>query len=629
MLPDYLAQWTINEIGTLDKVSFTAQLPAALPDVFTLSFWYCATQADRKQIILSIEGLLEVYLEDNKFVFQIFFANDSPVLLKIDQPDSGLWHHIAVVISETVQLYVDGYLIEAKNLRPLNNMQPEYEICIGGYTDAAGGHFDHTFGRNRSGWVDDVRWYNQALTAQHILELQPAQMPIPAIEIEHTNLEHGAVELTANSKLPDNPCIFLWDFGDSNSSPGAKVTHNYAFSGEYLVRLTVVNSDYQQVTYEKLVSVAGKAQALHKTPVFVNGQEGYACYRIPGIVRAINGDLVAFAEGRLESCSDSTDIIRLVCKRSHDNGRTWTPLQVVAINLVEEQEYAVQQNAPVVDLIRATGRIILLYNKLESSEFEVAGNKGSSRIFCIVSDDNGASWHSEKDISAQVHRPSQWRVQRPTLGHAIQLRSGRLFFAGMMTDGDNSIFQSQNYAFWSDDSGETWTIGGIIPHIGLNEATAVELENGDIMINSRAYQDEKPVGRRAVTIGHFVDNNTMEFYDSYFDETLIDPTIQASIIRYSYSHQSQFGSKSRLLFSNPNHSHARYNLTVRLSDDEGKTWSISKTIDPGPSAYSDLVIQDNMRIGVLYERGNHGGIFYTNFSLDWLSDSQDIVGNNL
>jgi hypothetical protein len=30
-----------------------------------------------------------------------------------------------------------------------------------------------------------------------------------------------------------------------------------------------------------------------------------------------------------------------------------------------------------------------------------------------------------------------------------------------------------------------------------------------------------------------------------------------------------------------------------------------------------------MKIGVLYERGNQGGISYVNFSLDWLTDGDD------
>jgi len=57
---------------------------------------------------------------------------------------------------------------------------------------------------------------------------------------------------------------------------------------------------------------------------------------------------------------------------------------------------------------------------------------------------------------------------------------------------------------------------------------------------------------------------------------------------------------------------------VRFSRDDGKTWSAAKTIDPGPAAYSDMVIQKDEMIGLLYERGNEGGIYYVSFSLGWL-----------
>jgi hypothetical protein len=32
-----------------------------------------------------------------------------------------------------------------------------------------------------------------------------------------------------------------------------------------------------------------------------------------------------------------------------------------------------------------------------------------------------------------------------------------------------------------------------------------------------------------------------------------------------------------------------------------------------------------MRIGLLYERGNQGGIWYVSVSLDWLTDGQDAI----
>ncbi|MCB0052424.1 MAG: exo-alpha-sialidase, partial [Caldilinea sp.] len=138
-------------------------------------------------------------------------------------------------------------------------------------------------------------------------------------------------------------------------------------------------------------------------------------------MRALNGDLVAFAEGRVESASDSTRTIRIVSKVSRDNGRTWGALRVVARNIVDGVEHAAMNASPVVDTVRGTGRIVLVFKKLESSEWEIAQGRGVMRTSCIFSDDHGQSWHGERDITAQVHRPQppdNWRIQVPTLGHA-------------------------------------------------------------------------------------------------------------------------------------------------------------------------------------------------------------------
>jgi len=56
---------------------------------------------------------------------------------------------------------------------------------------------------------------------------------------------------------------------------------------------------------------------------------------------------------------------------------------------------------------------------------------------------------------------------------------------------------------------------------------------------------------------------------------------------------------------------------VRVSYDEGKIWPVSKVVNPGRSAYSNLVALPDGMIGVLYERGD---IAFVTFSLEWLGD---------
>src|SRR5690606_17789958 len=120
---------------------------------------------------------------------------------------------------------------------------------------------------------------------------------------------------------------------------------------------------------------------------FVSGEGGYAVYRIPAIVRAADGTLVAFAEGR-ESRSDagSIDIVR---RRSHDGGCTWGPQAIVA----DQDDDTIGNPAPVVD--PATGWIILLSTRNAGSATEDKILRGevppedSRRVFVQVSRDHG------------------------------------------------------------------------------------------------------------------------------------------------------------------------------------------------------------------------------------------------
>jgi hypothetical protein len=356
-------------------------------------------------------------------------------------------------------------------------------LTVGGYTDAAGGHFSHTFGRNGAGYVDDLRVYPRVLTADEISWFSPPSHPAPVAWFTWQAPGNEApvrVRFTAvtSDRSDESGAAYLWSWPDGQHSLGRTVERNFDYAGDHVVRLAVIDEYHAQATTEKVLNLGGVENPLRVTPVFVNGEGGYAAFRIPSIVRALNGDLVAFAEGRVESASDSTATIHIVSKRSSDDGRTWRDLCVVARNVVDGVERAAMNASPVVDTVHGTGRIVLLVKKLEHSEWEIAQGRGVMRTCCLFSDDHGRSWHGERDITGQVHRPYQpsyeficppaawpenrehdWRIQVPTLGHALQLRGlaangdanpatrGRLFHVGSRTRAGESVFAGMNYAF--------------------------------------------------------------------------------------------------------------------------------------------------------------------------------------
>ena len=99
-----------------------------------------------------------------------------------------------------------------------------------------------------------------------------------------------------------------------------------------------------------------------ETLVFRSGAEGHATYRIPAIISLPNGDLLAFAEGRVNGSDDFGDV-NLVLKRSQDQGLTWSGLETI----MDYDSLQAGNPAPVVDLFDPNypeGVVFLFYNCL-------------------------------------------------------------------------------------------------------------------------------------------------------------------------------------------------------------------------------------------------------------------------
>jgi sialidase-1 len=344
-----------------------------------------------------------------------------------------------------------------------------------------------------------------------------------------------------------------------------------------------------------------------RTHVFVSGKEGYFAFRIPSLLVTPKGTLLAFAEGRKQSLADlgNND---MVLKRSTDGGKTWGPLQII----YDEGESTIGNPTPVVD--RDTGRVWLVFGR------------EAKQVLVMHSDDEGKSWSKPVDITKQVTRP-KWKFYGVGPGVGIQLRAGN-HKNRLVIPAYHRLTQHKNsspfaHVFYSDDHGKSWKSGGTVGPESC-ESQVAETANGGLIINCRNHWRRtggKPRwgGKRIVARSQ---DGGATWSKPVLDETLIEQTCQASLLRYSWPGKD---SRGLLLFANPaatptgDWGGPRHRLTVRLSHNDGKSWPVSKLVEAGPAAYSSLARLPDARIGIVYESGNYKQITFAAFDLGWLS----------
>ncbi|OLF12158.1 laminin G [Actinophytocola xinjiangensis] len=340
-------------------------------------------------------------------------------------------------------------------------------------------------------------------------------------------------------------------------------------------------------------------------------ESGYACFRIPAVVRGVEGSLLAFAEGRVDNCGDTGDI-DVVLRRSTDGGRTWSPL-----SLVNEGGGDTHGNpVPIVD--RVTGRIFLFTTYNAGRDDDGPCDTPCTRTPHLqYSDDDGRSWSDPVDLSDQVKRPDWdwWIATGPV--HGIQLtrgrHAGRLVFgiSGEASDGTRA-HANDGALVYSDDHGETWRIGALgrteFPPGGRftqkpQEITVTELADGSVYASARE-QGGTSVGNRTYAVSRDGGETFSTGWTPIPD--LVTPTVQGAVLRLE-----RIGRGDRILFSAPSDTDRRRWMMIRSSFDGGRTWESAEQgtrITDDWSGYSDLVqISDRTvrtaEIGLLYEAG--------------------------
>lgn len=356
---------------------------------------------------------------------------------------------------------------------------------------------------------------------------------------------------------------------------------------------------------------------LSQSMIYQPGDYNSANYRIPAVITAKDGTIVAITDKRKYNEGDLPQDIDIVCNRSTDGGRTWT------------EPYTIAQGTGV---NHGFGDCALAWSNDENGLIAVfVGGVGlwtstpsnPIRSYKSYSYDNGATWTEPEEITQFIFGdncvyPNQttWRASFFGSGNGLLTSTGRIMFVAAIREG--SAQSLNNYAVYSDDNGLTWHVSGRAS-VGGDEAKVTELVDGRILMSIRH------AGKRWYNISEDGGETWMPNTSIWNDITA--PACNGDLIRYTSV--SQGHNKNRLLHSVPKGSQ-RTNVTVYISYDEGGTWPVSKTIVPYSSAYSSLCVLPDGTIGLYVEEEPNGTsgystVFY-NFSLEWLTDGEDTYG---
>lgn len=321
--------------------------------------------------------------------------------------------------------------------------------------------------------------------------------------------------------------------------------------------------------------------------VFVSGQEGYACYRIPSMIHVGGDDVLVFAEGRKYSCADHghNDV---VLKRSTDGGRTWGALEFVYGESDAMHNVTIGNEAPI--LVSSTT------NGASGNDIVLVACRNNKGVLQLRSQDFGRTWSAMENVSSATLPTWNWVATGPPQGQ--QLSNGRLVLGSDHIDNSGAW---GSHIMFSDDNGETWELGPELPD--GNECQVAQLKNGSLLVNMRS-RDKK----RHFSWSHDNGSSWTTSITSPFDEwTPLGSDCEGSTVALPES--------GLLTFSTPFSLAGRDNMTLFTSNDGGMSWVPRVQVDAGPSAYSALNALNETHVSLVYEAEGYGRIRFGVFDV--------------
>lgn len=358
--------------------------------------------------------------------------------------------------------------------------------------------------------------------------------------------------------------------------------------------------------------------------LFEMGEAGSQYYRIPALVKAKDGALVAIADKRGSALGDLPNVITIVSKRSTDGGKTWSDMAIVAQgDTVAQCGYG----DAVVMADEVNGNLVAVFSG--NNGLWHSNEANLIRTYSAISKDNGKSWEPVVDITEQVYGGVYGTNTRHGLftgsGSGIQLKhgkhAGRLMLAVAARNDASWGGTLSNYAIYSDDGGQSWHASKNAACTNGDEAKVVELSNGNVLMSIR----NRNKGHRLFSTST---DGGETWSEPQLNTTILDPACNGDIIAYTHN------GANYLLHSLPASPTTREHVTVYVSSDNGATWSAKRRIYNGYSAYSSLQVLDDGTIGIIVEEGKWDGslpgedgfnLGYYRFTLDWLLAGNEVL----
>lgn len=352
------------------------------------------------------------------------------------------------------------------------------------------------------------------------------------------------------------------------------------------------------------------------TLLFASGDGGSNYYRIPALVTADDGSLVAVADRRLGSMGDLPNKIDLVARRSTDGGRTWSSV----IPIVEHRGDCGYGDAALVSDARS-GELLCIF----ASGHGLWDSTPDAPIDINVcrSGDFGRTWSAPDCVTPQLWGSAcadpvsrEWYGAFAASGRALQLRDGTLLFVVAARTGREAP-PLVNYVCMSEDGGRNWHLLPTPADMNGDEAKLVERADGSWLMSIR----NPAKGRRKYAVSR---DRGATWSEPRRWEDMPSPACNGDIVRYTL--RADGFERDRMLHSIPLDSVERRNVSVLLSYDEGRTWPVRRTVWSGDAGYSSLTVLPGGDIGLLTEVGNWERgfeIYFTRFTPEWLSGGRD------